>query len=932
MPDMIIFGAGASFGSDIFNVPPATSYLIDELISFHPDSWGQIEPYLLSLFRKDFEQGMKKLSRKNPRSMAPLRRSMAEFFFRFAPGPDSLYRKLARRIQQSGWDGVLATFNYERLLELSLIFEGLQPVAGAPQTTNHIEVCLPHGCCHLFRKSVRDSTSVISSNGRAIRIEGPVRPVFEPNEFRARICNGAFPPVMSYFDRKKRSTSGASFIAAQHSRFEEAVLSCSRIAIIGLKVRPRDRHIWGPLARTSGRLIYCSRETAAKRFKNWAKKWRSGGDKVFDGDFDGHFDDICNELDIGTGISSAARKAGSRAKAKKTARAYAKAWEETEAKAQAEARSRAKAEEKAKFYAEQIAAAKAEASEIIAKSKAEAAETIAGIKSESEKMTREYADSIAQSKSKFRAEAEQRASMYAAAIEEAETRAESEARLRSEAEEKVKGYAAAAEKAVKRLRSEIEERRKAEAKAEAESKYRFEAEEMASSEAESRTKAVKEAKAEAEARTETEEKAETERQAKAEAEKKANLYARVREEAEARVETEARLRAELQKEAKVYAGARDEAEAQAEAKAESEVRTRAETQEKIKSYAEEITKIKAKAIKIVANQRAKSEAEVARTIARVKVEAAEAIARVKAGAEETVVEQKAKAESEARPRAETQEETKSYAGEIAKIKANAIEIIANQRAKSEAEVARTIARLETVAVDRAAKVKAKSEESARLDDKDNAAETISDTFGSTIGEKHAGPTTSKKLPLNSIGTLLATCAKDITQKDIVWGTGDDSVGDALEKMQECDTGYMVIGHDGVLEGIVSKSDLTGALSPYLRRTFAKWHQPLDDATLQIKIKWIMSRPVRTIRSDTSLTVIIENMHQLDGRCLPVVNEQGKVEGLVTVFDIFKALLKSNPEISTAGKTLRVPPLLAKLKATAESQKLASCLDTAHVPC
>ncbi|MBA7685460.1 hypothetical protein ES703_93885 [subsurface metagenome] len=285
-----------------------------------------------------------------------------------------------------------------------------------------------------------------------------------------------------------------------------------------------------------------------------------------------------------------------------------------------------------------------------------------------------------------------------------------------------------------------------------------------------------------------------------------------------------------------------------------------------------------------------------------------------------------------RPRAETQEKTKSYAGEIAKIKAKAIEIIANQRAKSQAEVARTIARVKAAVVDRVAEVKAKFEEKSRLDAKAKTAETVSDSFGGAIGEKRIGPTIRKKPPLNSIGALLATRAKDITQKVIVWGTGDDSVEHALTKMQECDTGYMMIGRDGVLEGIVSKSDLTGALSPYLRRTFAKWHQPLDDATLQIKIKWIMSKPVQTIRSDTSLAVTMENMHRSDGRCLPVVNEQGKVEGLVTVFDILKALLKSSPEISTAGKTLRVPPLLAKLKTAAESQKPADCLDTAHVTC
>jgi CBS-domain-containing membrane protein len=91
--------------------------------------------------------------------------------------------------------------------------------------------------------------------------------------------------------------------------------------------------------------------------------------------------------------------------------------------------------------------------------------------------------------------------------------------------------------------------------------------------------------------------------------------------------------------------------------------------------------------------------------------------------------------------------------------------------------------------------------------------------------------------------------------------------------------------------------------------FAKWRRPLDDATLNIRVKWMMSRPVRTIRPGTPLAVIIENMLQLGDQCLPVVNKGGKVEGSVTVFDIFKVLLNSNPGITTVGKSLQAPPLV-----------------------
>jgi CBS domain-containing protein len=145
------------------------------------------------------------------------------------------------------------------------------------------------------------------------------------------------------------------------------------------------------------------------------------------------------------------------------------------------------------------------------------------------------------------------------------------------------------------------------------------------------------------------------------------------------------------------------------------------------------------------------------------------------------------------------------------------------------------------------------------------------------------------------------CAKDIMQKDVPWGTVDDSVQQTITKMQQHNAGYIIIGQNGVLEGIVSKSDLKGATSPYLRPEFAKWRRPLDDATLQIRVKWIMSKPVHTIKAETPFAAIMENMCKSGVRCLPVVDHQGKVQGLVTVFDIFRVLLKSGPNAPPEDK-------------------------------
>jgi len=165
------------------------------------------------------------------------------------------------------------------------------------------------------------------------------------------------------------------------------------------------------------------------------------------------------------------------------------------------------------------------------------------------------------------------------------------------------------------------------------------------------------------------------------------------------------------------------------------------------------------------------------------------------------------------------------------------------------------------------------------------------------------------LPGDISAISLAISAKDIMQKEVVWGSSDDSVQQALTKMQQANVGYMLVGMDGQLEGIVSKSDITGAVSIYLRPIFAKWRRKLDDATLKIRVKWVMTRPVHTIKPDTSLAAIMENMFRFGGKCLPVIDQQGKVQGLVTVFDIFRALLNSDPDVSLAGKPLQIPSLV-----------------------
>ena len=83
----------------------------------------------------------------------------------------------------------------------------------------------------------------------------------------------------------------------------------------------------------------------------------------------------------------------------------------------------------------------------------------------------------------------------------------------------------------------------------------------------------------------------------------------------------------------------------------------------------------------------------------------------------------------------------------------------------------------------------------------------------------------------------------------------------------------------------------------------------DDATLSVKIKWVMSRPVRTVRPDATVAGMIECMRRCGGRCLPVVDAKGAVQGVVTVFDILLRILESDKNMSWQGRPPQAPVLM-----------------------
>lgn len=171
MSQILLFGAGASYGSDTRGTPPLGVGLFAELQRFNPDGWGRISGDLAARFKLNFEDSIKLIS---SHALPPLQRAMAAYFFEFHPQPSNLYIELSRRIQRSGWSGTVCSLNYDRLLELSLLQTGIQPFVGDPPPGGGgVELCIPHGCCHIFCDSVRGAARGYRSTHSEFRPMGP---------------------------------------------------------------------------------------------------------------------------------------------------------------------------------------------------------------------------------------------------------------------------------------------------------------------------------------------------------------------------------------------------------------------------------------------------------------------------------------------------------------------------------------------------------------------------------------------------------------------------------------------------------------------------------------------------------------------------------------------------------------------------------------
>lgn len=141
---------------------------------------------------------------------------------------------------------------------------------------------------------------------------------------------------------------------------------------------------------------------------------------------------------------------------------------------------------------------------------------------------------------------------------------------------------------------------------------------------------------------------------------------------------------------------------------------------------------------------------------------------------------------------------------------------------------------------------------------------------------------------------------DIMVRDIKTAEENQSINAVAKMMSDNNIGSVVIvkSNDvGVLSGIITERDIV--------RIAGAAQTSSSSPLLQLIARDIMSKPVITIDEGSSIQDAIQSMKLNNIRRLPVVNSEGKMVGIITDKDIFRAIINSQSLVASISENVTI---------------------------
>ncbi len=128
--------------------------------------------------------------------------------------------------------------------------------------------------------------------------------------------------------------------------------------------------------------------------------------------------------------------------------------------------------------------------------------------------------------------------------------------------------------------------------------------------------------------------------------------------------------------------------------------------------------------------------------------------------------------------------------------------------------------------------------------------------------------------------------KNFMTKEVITIKPKTTVEKALKIMKESKFHHLPVLDDGNIEGIVTERDLLHVIS-YWNETSEESEK--DRATLDVKVKKIMTRDVITISENDNIEKALDIMLKKSVGSILVIGEKNKLIGIITITDMLKAL-------------------------------------------
>lgn len=263
MSTIVLLGAGASYGSGPCTPhPPPLGPRLFQALRVRGGVAATIDDGMAALFEENFELGMFAFRKVRDRDTTALLREMGEYFVQFATLPGNQYHEFVRLVRDAREPVVLATTNYDLLIEQAVTEAGLRVAYHAPPVPDgNIPLLKIHGSCHFLPDVGGARLTGVTFSGNAVNVETRMRIARSRDEV-LQFCRSedSLAPAIAVYAPGKAVLFSSQGVKEQQQHWTQVVSTATRVISIGLRLVPEDDHIWGVIRASNAELCYVGGE------------------------------------------------------------------------------------------------------------------------------------------------------------------------------------------------------------------------------------------------------------------------------------------------------------------------------------------------------------------------------------------------------------------------------------------------------------------------------------------------------------------------------------------------------------------------------------------------------------------------------------------------------------------------------------------------